>query len=155
MFWLLFDKWATRKQVAEAKDFLARVKSMNSDELAIPLVVTLETADQARNEKGFDVFDPFSTMAQDPGASRYFSQLANDIKKSGRIGLATGAMIWCHTMRATVNYEVRPIVREIWKELHRAIPHAEEGRQELLSVYHMWPSFDRLGETPIGMEADK
>jgi len=151
----LFNKWANNRQIKEAKDFLDRVKSMNSDELSIPLLVVLETANMAFEEKGIDVFDPFPAMAKDPSVALYFSKMVIELQKIGRQPLAPGPMVWTHTMRATYNHNVRNLVRDIWTELHRGEPFVEDARDELFSVYDMWPSLDRLGETPIGLESEK
>ena len=151
----LFNKWAMKRQVKEATDFLGRLKSMNSDELGIPLVVTLEAAEMIREEKGLDVFDPFATMATDPSASFYYSTLAIKLQKMEREILAPGAMVWAHTLRATVNHEIRNLVRQIWVELNRGSPFVENARHDLMSLYQIWPNLDRVGETPVGMEAGK
>lgn len=152
MFGRLFERWALAKQVKEGHEFLSRMKSMNSDELAIPLVLTLEAAQMYSEEKGIDVFDPFTAIAKDPSASLYFSSLVNELQRKGRQVLASGAMVWAHTLRATVNHELRDVVREVWVELNRGLPHIEAARMELLEHFGLWPDLEKAGLTPVGME---
>ena len=151
----LFERWATNRQVKEAEDFLERLRAMNSDELGLPLAVTLDAATMALDERGIDVFDPFAAIAVDPSASLYFSQMVGQLQKMGRHVLAPGPMVWTHTLRATMNHRVRELVREIWAELLRGVPHAEDARHQLLDLFGMWPDLDRLGDVPIGMERKK
>ena len=151
----LFNSWATNRQVREAQDFLDRLKSMNSDELGIPIVATLAAADLALEERGIDVFDPFSAIAHDPSASLFFSTLVGKLQEDGRQVLAAGAMVWAHTLRATVNHKSRNIVRGIWAELNRGTPYVEDARHDLLSMFGIWPDLERAGHVPIGMELSK
>lgn len=151
----LFNSWAMKVQVREASDFASRLKSMNSDELGMPLALTLEAAQMALEDRNIDVFDPFSAISIDPAASLFFSQMVIKLQKDGRNELAPGAMVWAHTLRATMNHKSRNIVREIWSELNRGEPYVEDARDYLLSAYSIWPSLDRAGETPVGMEMSK
>jgi hypothetical protein len=40
---------------------------------------------------------------------------------------AASLILWVHTIRATINPNLRVKVREMWGELARGFPHIEEG----------------------------
>ena len=152
MIGLFRKRQAFKRQVREVDDFLSRIKSMNGDELGLPICVTLEAAKMAEEELGVNVYAPFPAMAARPDAALFMSKMVEELQRLDRLILAPGPMVWAHTLRATINHEVRNPARKIWSELARGVPYAERARDDLLTMYGMYPDLDRLGEVPDGFE---
>lgn len=58
------------------------------------------------------------------------NRLAGQFTKMRQAADATGAMIWSYSLRCLNIGEMRPLGREMWAELQRGFPHAEEALDE-------------------------
>jgi len=58
------------------------------------------------------------------------NEAARQFTKMGQAADATGAMVWSYSLRCLNITELRPLGREMWGELKRGFPHAEEALDE-------------------------
>ena len=152
MGWILnkFAAWGVRQQEKELRKFIAILSSMDGSELG--LVVAMST--DARNlyaSAGKNFLEPLLLGTQDP---MFTFKLVGDIKKLQKQNNPSGAaslMIWAHTMRASTSLELRPLGRQMWKELQRGFPHAEMASYEHRLLTGMALNIDGYNQFPSGL----
>jgi len=83
--------------------------------------------------------------------------VARDFTKARQAADATGAMIWSYSLRCLNLPELRPLGREMWGELKRGFPHAEEaldeGEERLGRKFdaRVWAEWSAI---PLGLEPE-
>ncbi|WP_395077506.1 hypothetical protein [Hyphococcus sp.] len=153
MFEKLFNKWASRQQEKEIKNFLTGLASADGSELGL---VVASASDWRHNflALGIDLRYPAICLAKDPTITFQITRTIQDLQKSGQQHKCVGLMVWVHSLRAMSRPELRKYGREIWRELSRGFPHTVEsayGAGEILGM-----DFQTLGhdEFPDGLTPD-
>ena len=62
-------------------------------------------------------------------------------------------MVWLHTMRAAARLELRPLGRDMWRELARGFPYVEESVEEWSMLTDDTLDMSRATEFPKGYPA--
>lgn len=153
MFKGMIDSWTTKKQLAEIEDLLSRVRTVDSDELGMPVVNVYNTAHVLQKGQGWDLFEPALVLAQDPFCISKLSNMARTLQRENPSS-AVGLIVWTHSLRGIENFKVRDKARELWKHLRRGFPFAEEAMFQIARVTGSLANIDRLGEVPRGLSPD-
>lgn len=157
MFGKVMDALGKRAHRREVEDFLARIRSMDSSEVGIPAALTYEWASALGAEHSWDLFNSWEVISNDIEAPIKIGTIVRSLQNEGPVGQlkATGLLVWAHTLRATVNLDIRPQVREIWSNLARGFPHAEDASFQIYSMTGTMCDLSRLGDFPAGFGPNK
>jgi hypothetical protein len=116
--------------VDDFKTFLGTVKSMDATEL----VNTLRIAHQQRLnliERGEgDPMFPWEAVITNPELTLKLTQRTKHLQDKGdmiSLAVASGLMLWVHTLQTVAYPEARTDVRELWEEFKRAFPYMDSG----------------------------
>lgn len=117
----------------EVNGYISKLRGMDGDEIGGVVALSTHMRNQFLNETDLDLFFPFETAIADPFLVSRLSRYAKKIQKKGLIGLinSAGILVWIHTLRATMNPDLRMKAREMWGELSRGFPYVEEGARLL------------------------
>jgi hypothetical protein len=151
MFGKLINSWASKVQRKEAEAFLSILRTMDADELAHVLAITLEWAETLHDEKEWDMFYPAVVVFTDQMSVVQLSQLANKLRREGKPQLAAGVMVWVHSLRAFANPEIRPFAREIWMHLQRGAFYVDQVSVNVTELLGRECRTHRAGEIPDGL----
>ncbi|MBC8158910.1 MAG: hypothetical protein H8E94_06215 [Alphaproteobacteria bacterium] len=83
---------------------------------------------------------------------------ARALQKMGNVADATGAMIWSYSLRCLNLPELRPLGQDMWAELARGFPHAEEaldeGQERIGKPFEdrVWEEWSMI---PLGLEPEE
>ncbi|MBT3358190.1 MAG: hypothetical protein HN403_01010 [Rhodospirillales bacterium] len=86
------------------------------------------------------------------------NEAARQFTKMRQAADATGAMIWSYSLRCLNVAELRPLGRELWGELKRGFPHAEEaldeGQERIGKPFEarVWEEWSMI---PLGLEPEE
>lgn len=126
----MFRKIRVRKfvnmQLKDSNDFLDSLRVLDGEELG--LAVALAT--HFRNDwlaTGIDVSDPIVTHALHPNFVVEIVKEIQTLQESGDEVLASGLMVWVHSLRAGNDLRLRAVARDIWGELERGFPFVEQA----------------------------
>ena len=102
---------------------------MDGDEIGGVAALAAHMRNRFFDETGIDFLYPYSATASDPHCIVKMSQLAKFSQKGGLVGQinAAAVIVWVHTLRATMNPDLRKQTREMWGELSRGFPYIEYG----------------------------
>ena len=151
MFKKLIGGWATKRQKAEAEDFLRRIRVVDGEELGMMVAMVLTTAEMFRANHGWDFFEPATVIMSDMMATHTVSSMAVQAQRDGNLSAAAALMVWTHSLRGIENIEVRAQAREIWSHLSRGFPFAEEGADYFRLSTGMDADLRNLGRFPTGL----
>ena len=151
MFKKLVSGWTTRRQKAEAEDFLRRIRVADGEDLGMTVAMVLTTAQMFRANHGWDFFEPATVIMSDMMAIHTVSSMAVEAQREGNLVVAAALMVWTHSLRGIENFEIRTQAREIWSHLSRGFPYAHEGAQLLEQATGMEADLSNLGRFPSGL----
>jgi len=127
----MFRKFMAKKfinmQLKDSQNFLANLKVADGQELGL----TVALATHFRNEwseKGIDVSDPIVTHNLNPSLVIDIIKQIQDLQRTDGEVLASGLMVWVHSLRAGNDLKLRAVAREIWGELERGFPFVEQAK---------------------------
>lgn len=151
MGWLtnLFLSWATRKQMEECAQFTTRLKSLDGSEIGLIVANATDRRHKLEAEFGWPLMQPSLTMTREPNATVQIGALIRMAQDTRDFISATALMVWLHTLRASVNPDLRQGGRDLWRQLERGFPHcinAMDGYKALTGVsldvldYQLFPA---------------
>lgn len=126
-----FQSWAVGVQEREAYDYLAKIRVMDSDEIAGIVVMVAQFREQFIATEGIDLIEPAIALHLRPDLALEIGAIIRDCQRNGGKTYASGVMVWLHSVRAQTSLEVRSVVRRIWGELERGFPFAEAMAHEM------------------------
>jgi len=153
----LFTKWKLarylRIQEGEISSFTAQLRQMDADEIG--MVVALATDTRNRLEDvGFLLGDPIGAFTVDPETPSVLNEMIRTLQAEGRLQEAAAVMVWLHTSRVGTRLELRPLAREMWRQLERGFPHAEEASMTLMRIFFRPIRLDGYDKFPKGLSPD-
>ncbi|QHA83566.1 hypothetical protein E3Z27_18725 [Pseudomonas mediterranea] len=153
----LFTKWKLarylRIQEGEIFSFTAQLRQMDADEIG--MVVALAT--DARNrleEAGFILSDPIGAYTLKPETPAALHGMILSLQAEGKLQEAAALMVWLHTARVGARIELRPLAREMWRQLERGFPHAQEASRSLMRTLFRSIRLDGYDQFPKGLSPD-
>ncbi|MBS0377019.1 MAG: hypothetical protein JSS29_00925 [Proteobacteria bacterium] len=124
--------------------FVASLKDQSSREVGALLAQATQVRATAR--RGGALPDSFAGLENDPRTLVYERRLAERVHRSqraARLDEAAGAMVWLRTVRALGSRELRHSGRQMWLELQRGQPYAEEV------LLRLSPAGGRRADSPV------
>lgn len=153
----LLTKWKLarylRIQEREMSSFTAQLRQMDADEIG--MVVAL--AADARNrleEAGFILNDPIGAHTLRPETPAALHGIIRSLQAEGKPQDAAAVMVWLHTARVGARLELRPLAREMWRQLERGFPHAQEASRSLVRALFRSIRLDGYDQFPKGLSPD-
>ena len=124
----LFQRWAISR-----KAFISGLRSADGEELG--MVVAFAT-DWRRTiaQSGIDLLYPDQCIRDDPFISYKLAKKIGYLQKAGKPEIASGLMVWVHTLRSIHSLELRPNGREMWGELERGFAWVEVSAEILARI---------------------
>lgn len=136
--WIL--RLADESQQRQIDEYLRHLRDSPSEGIGMVLAMSAHMRNRYLVDRGVDFLRPKNVTATDPRLVVTLVDVAKDFQRKGTIGLCNAAalMIWCHTLRATLNPRLTPKVLEMWRELARGFPYIEDG---LVDIHQMTGEF--------------
>ena len=145
-FFLRFFIGVQRK---ELNSFLEKLKGMDGAELGMPLAVATHFR-HALEAAGHMPMDMIPYIAINPAFAQQLSRQANAFQSAGNLMAAVGPMVWCHTARAAISQELRPLARAMWGELARGLPHIDAANVMFRQMSGSYLDIEGASDFPIG-----
>jgi len=139
MFGWLKRKAQLKIVAAQEQDinrFILGLKGASPQEVGATVAIANHWRNLLENDRRWDLDHPDLVMVADPGAAMLIGGLIRRLQKDNPL-MASGLMVWIHTLRASSTPEIRQLGREMWSQLARGIAHAEDashGFAQLLNV---------------------
>ena len=147
-------RWIFSKlQQRQIDSYLLKLRAMDADEIGYVVALAAHMRNKFLDETGIDLLDPYAATAADPDCVIKLSKTADYFQKKGMIGRinAAGIMVWIHTLRATINPDIRMTVRAMWGELSRGFPYVQDGARLLKNMTGDTLVLSGAGRYPDGL----
>lgn len=153
----LFTKWKLsrylRIQESEISSFTAQLSQMDSAEIGVVVALTTDTRNRLE-DAGFLLSDPIVAYTINPETPSSLSGMIKTLQAEGRLQEAAAVMVWLHTSRVGARLELRPLARQMWGQLERGFPHAEDASMSLMRVFFRPIRIDGYVQFPKGLSPD-
>ncbi|MGR6617549.1 hypothetical protein ACU6QK_15110 [Pseudomonas rhodesiae] len=153
----LFTKWKLsrylRIQESEISSFTAQLSQMDSAEIGVVVALTTDTRNRLE-DAGFLLSDPIVAYTINPETPSSLSGMVKTLQAEGRLQEAAAVMVWLHTSRVGARLELRPLARQMWGQLERGFPHAEDASMSLMRVFFRPIRIDGYDQFPKGLSPD-
>lgn len=153
----LFTKWKLsrylRIQESEISSFTAQLSQMDSAEIGVVVALTADTRNRLE-DAGFLLSDPIVAYTINPETPSALSGMIKTLQAEGRLQEAAAVMVWLHTSRVGARLELRPLARQMWGQLERGFPHAEDASMSLMRVFFRPIRIDGYDQFPKGLSPD-
>jgi hypothetical protein len=153
----LFTKWKLsrylRIQESEISSFTAQLSQMDSAEIGVVVALTTDTRNRLE-DAGFLLSDPIVAYTINPETPSSLSGMIKTLQAEGRLQEAAAVMVWLHTSRVGARLELRPLARQMWGQLERGFPHAEDASMSLMRVFFRPIRIDGYDQFPKGLSPD-
>jgi hypothetical protein len=116
-------------QLRESHKFLENLKVVDCNEIGFTVALATHFRNEWR-EKGIDVSDPIVAHSLNPSLVIDIIKEIRSLQRSGGEALASGLMVWVHSLRAANDLKLRETARNIWGELERGFPFVEQAQIE-------------------------
>ncbi|MHA6574534.1 hypothetical protein [Pseudomonas yamanorum] len=153
----LISRWLSRRIVASQKKemqaFIGGLSSMDGQELGFILAI----ATHQRNvleEAGLHLMDPLVDYPRDPTSVIRLRGIIREYQRAKQPTDAAGTMVWLHTMRVGGQHELRPLAREMWRQLERGMPHVLHATAQIYSLTKNFPNTSGYESFPAGLTPD-
>lgn len=124
---------AVLRQMEEDIDrFLAGLRGADSSELGMVVAVATHWR-RIFEEDNVDFLDPIHAKLANPLIAVKINRLIAKVQKENP-ELASGLMVWLHTLRAANNPEIRIKGRAMWGELRRGFGEAYQGSLDISEI---------------------
>ncbi len=147
-------RWIFSKlQQRQIDSYLLKLRAMDADEIGNVVALAAHMRNKFLDETGIDLLDPYAATAVDPDCVIKLSKTADYFQKKGMIGRinAAGIMVWIHTLRATINPDIRMTVRAMWGELSRGFPYVQDGARFFKDITGDTLDLSDAGRYPDGL----
>ncbi|RXT57009.1 hypothetical protein B6S44_00740 [Bosea sp. Tri-44] len=151
MGWLSnkIGQWALATQERELSDFVKKLELVDADELGGFVAFSLIYGRSLEASLHTDPYEPAVIVVHHPLLPMKIVSDIKQLQREGKQLLAGGAMTWLHTIRATASIELRPLGRQLWHNVNRGAPFAEDVAFDL--GLHALVPWGNLGRTPAGL----
>jgi hypothetical protein len=123
-------KWSIQKQENELKEFLQKVSAADSSELGLPVLMATVYRHIFRRQTGLDLLRPAEVLVADHLICWRLSREVERLQSKKEFISATPVIIWVHSLRAMGELQLRPLGRELWRELKRGFPYVLDASHE-------------------------
>ena len=113
-------------QLREMNEFVSNLRAMDSEEIGHIVVLATQMRHLLEGQ-GHNVMDPIVYTTQNIGFPQFLSSATNIAQKQKRAQDAAALLVWTHTARAGMILELRGMGRELWRQLERGFPYAQEA----------------------------
>ncbi len=149
--WL--GRWSLKAQKRDMQTFIDALSSMDSQEIGLIVAIATHMRNNLE-ELGYRLMDPLVDYQLDPAVTLRLGRLIKECQKLNQPTDAAGTMVWLHTMRVGGQHELRPQAREMWRQLGRGFPHAEDAAFEILKMTLKPPRIEGFDRYPAGLTPD-
>ena len=133
-------KKATDTARKEMESFVQGLKGMGHSELGPAVLMATvarnsikERAVQLGFKEGYTLLSPFEFVKADPNCFLAINSVIKTCQKERNYVLASGFMVWEHTLRAVAAPELLPLAREMWAELKKGFPYVHDSYSAVLA----------------------
>lgn len=148
-----FAKWAVGAQKKELQSFVSALSAMDGQEVGFVLAIATHQRNQMETS-GFRLMDPIIDYPMDPSVTFRLLRIIKEYQRAGQPSDAAGTMVWLHTMRVGAQHELRPLAREMWRQLERGMPHVMRAAAEIYALTHNFPDTTGSDRFPSGLTPD-
>lgn len=149
--------WFTRRAVAtqkkEMQAFIDGLASMDGQEIGFVLAIATHQRNMLE-ESGFRLMDPLVDYPRDPTIVMRLGRIIREYQRTKQPTDASGTMVWMHTMRVGGQHELRPMAREMWRQLERGMPYVLRATAEIYSITKIFPNTTGHESFPAGLTPD-
>lgn len=153
----LLTKWKLsrylRIQEREISSFTTQLSQMDGDEIGVVVALATDTRNRLE-DAGFLLNDPIVAYTVDPDTPSALNEMIKTLQAEGRLQEAAAVMVWLHTSRVGARLELRPLARQMWGQLERGFPHAEDASMSLMRVFFRPIRIDGYDQFPKGLSPD-
>ncbi|ANC03987.1 hypothetical protein AB688_18470 [Pseudomonas putida] len=153
IFTRMFHAWALKTQRKEMSAFVDQLAGMDGKEIGF-LVAVATHQRNVLEEDGFRLMDPLVDYPMNPTVALRLGGIIREYQKAKQPSDAAGTMIWLHTMRVGGRHELRPLAREMWRQLSRGFPYVEESAFEIMRLTLKLPKTSGYDRFPAGLTPD-
>ena len=132
--------WIKRKiqiaSVRAASDdidrFLLGLRGASDRELGLSVALAAHARHILERNFNWDLSPPDVVTMRTPAATLFVNRLIGNSQKNNNGAMAAGLMVWLHSLRSSDIPEIRLQARQMWGELARGFPYAEEAATDSL-----------------------
>lgn len=124
---LLNAALSEKLQEYELQDFMTYLKSLDNETLGLTVVLATLARQQIKEEMGLDVINPEQSIKSSPKIIYTLSSYTEKLQKEGNLAMAGAYMVWVHTLRASVNPQLRDEMKAAWLLLREGFPFINVG----------------------------
>lgn len=148
-----FMRSALKTQSAELKAFIDGLSTMDGQEVGFVLAIATHQRNMLATA-GMSLMDPLVEYPRDPTIVMRLRGIIRQYQKSNQPTDASGTMVWLHTMRVGGQHELRPLAREMWRQLERGMPHVIPASVQIFTLTRNVPDTVGHDEFPAGLTPD-
>ena len=145
-----FDSWATDKQTKEFEEFIGALKSMDAEEIGLPVAMATDFRNRLL-KAGMNLGEPAIVCALYPEFTYKLSREAIQLQQQGRPIDAVPLMIWVHSLRAVSKPQLRGYGRKMWSELERGFKYVDQASLDFKALYGKSLNTNFSSEFPNGL----
>ena len=110
------------------------LKGGSPSEVGMVVVFTNHWRNVLEKQFNWNLDHPDLVALAEIGVAFRINRMARTVQKE-EPATAAGLMVWLHTIRASETPEIRVLGREMWAQLARGIPYAEEAADGIFHVF--------------------
>jgi hypothetical protein len=129
MGWLRqnIENWTSGARLRELHDFTEKAK--NHTDMELGTVVAMATACRLIFQRAYsvDLLNPPVALAQMPFLALEIGRHIKAAQAERNFAVASGMMVWLHTVRAVETMELLPAANDMWSQLSRGFPYVQDA----------------------------
>ncbi|WP_139239977.1 hypothetical protein [Azotobacter vinelandii] len=142
-----------RTKKKQIQEFIDGLSAMDGHEIGFVVACATNTRHILESE-GLRLMDPIVDVALFPDIPLRINNVIRELQKSGSNQDAAGAMVWLHTARVGASHELRPLAREMWRQLSRGFPHVDAAALEIMKLTFRPVNVSGYETFPAGLTPD-
>jgi hypothetical protein len=154
--WLqnMLISWGTKTAKKELETWLKMLRAMNSDEIGMLVAGSTHIRHTLEIIYQVNMLDPFTSNSADPALSSKLRGLIQKYQSEGDLSSAAYVMVWLHTLRCCGLIDLRPLGRDLWRELRRGFPFVGAAAHEVYASTSKTLNIDGYDVIPEGLEPE-
>ncbi len=139
----------------DIRRFVAGLRGASAEEIGLLLLIANHWRRILEQEFGWNLDHPELIPAKHPAAAWHVNRMIQKVQKQNP-AMASGLMVWLHTLRASDVPEIRLAGRELWGQLHRGMPHVRQASLDTRDLFGVALDPEGCGRYPeyLGYDAD-
>ena len=137
-------------QDREMRDWIGQLRSQDSNEVAAILVMAMHFRNTLLRNGGVDLMFPHLALSTDPMLAVRLNQQLQELQREKLFTVASGAIVWLFTVRAAIEPALRDLGRQLWGQLERGFPKADEAVDGLFRITGLMADITDIGRFPDG-----